>query len=68
MTRPAIGDPITRQAPPEPSPPPTTDELLDWEAGVENPSQRPVRRIYVQVRDLGRDKPQPIEIVDGDAA
>lgn len=67
MTTPASDDPITRQAP-VPSPTPTTEELLDWDAGVENPPQRPRRRIHVQLRDLGRDKPQPIEIVDGDAA
>ena len=67
MTTPVKDEPITQPVP-IPSPAPTTKELLDWEAGVEVPPHRPQRRIYVQLRDLGRDKPQPIEFPEGDAA
>lgn len=37
------------------------DEVLDWDAGIEVAPLRPTRRIKVRLRDLGRDKPLPIE-------
>ena len=55
--------PATATSPPTPS---TPDELLDWDACIEVAPPRPTRRIQVRLRDLGRDKPQPIEIADAD--
>lgn len=37
------------------------EEVLDWDAGIEVAPLRPTRRIKVRLRDLGRDKPLPIE-------
>ena len=37
------------------------EEILDWDAGIEVAPLRPTRRIKVRLRDLGRDKPLPIE-------
>ena len=37
------------------------DDVLDWDAGIEVAPLRPTRRIKVRLRDLGRDKPLPIE-------
>jgi hypothetical protein len=37
------------------------EEVLDWDAGIETAPPRPTRRIKVRLRDLGRDKPLPIE-------
>ncbi len=37
------------------------EEVLDWEAGIEVAPLRPTRRIKVRLRDLGRDKPLPVD-------
>lgn len=37
------------------------EELLDWDACIEVDPPRPTRRIQVTLRDLGRDKPLPVE-------
>lgn len=37
------------------------EELLDWDACIEVDPPRPTRRIRVTLRDLGRDKPLPVE-------
>ena len=37
------------------------EEVLDWDACIEAAPPRPTRRIKVRLRDLGRDKPLPVE-------
>ena len=44
------------------------EEILDWDACIEAAPPRPTRRIRVTLRDLGRDKPLPVEAPRNDVS
>lgn len=57
----------TNPPPPPDTPPPDPmdvdpEEILDWDTCIEVAPPRPTRRIQVTLRDMGRDKPLPVDI------